>query len=158
MTGRRSEIAGKGKGGLLPNGQKPAGGYDRGFMKACIVICGLLLWTGCAWTEKNVAWDSSRTPMVHYRARTYADWNPELAETEAREDLSQGKPKIYVAGPGFGSPPGVDPADYPRIAPLQKAAAGVGAFVPKKKEMRLQQVEYARRYNEYVVRHLPVAQ
>jgi len=92
--------------------------------------------------------------MLRYPDRSLADWHPDKAVTEAELDIAAGTPKIYISGTIAAFAPGVGFDQKLIIKRLPNADAGVGCVV-KDPELRNAQFEYARRYNQYVLQHLP---
>ncbi len=107
------------------------------------------------WILSGLAVCAAAPPrVVPYAERTVADWDPEKAVEEARRDLAAGTPKIYRHGGIVIVEPGVGPDQFVLTKGLPRVNAGVGCVIEGGIEMRTAQGEYARRYNEYVVRHL----
>jgi hypothetical protein len=92
--------------------------------------------------------------MLRYPDRSLADWQPGKAVAEAEHDIAAGTPKIYISGTIAAFMPGISSDQYTVVRPLPKADAGIGCVI-EDEELRKAQFEYARRYNEYVVQHLP---
>ena len=98
--------------------------------------------------------------MLRCPERSLADWQPDEAIEEAERDLAAGTAKIYINGTIVAFAPGISSAEYHSpeesqiLKTLPSADAGIGCVV-KDAELREAQFEYARRYNEYVIQHLP---
>lgn len=90
---------------------------------------------------------------MRYPDRTLVDWRSDQAIPEARRDLAAGTAKIYISGTEAPYAPGINSDCFSLVKALPRADAGIGCDV-EDAELRTAQVEYARLYNEYVVRHL----
>jgi hypothetical protein len=118
-------------------------------MRAFLIMLILAGVVGCSTTRS-----SSSGRMLRYPDRTLADWQPEKAAAEAEHDLAVGTPKIYISGTIAAFAPGVGSDQYPIVRRLPNADAGIGCNI-EDADLRKAQFEYARRYNEYIVQHLP---
>ena len=83
----------------------------------------------------------------------YSRWDPEKALTEAQEDISRGKIKIYIHGTESAQAVGVDPSQLSLIQGIPTKQAGVGCIVSDW-TLRKRQGEYAVRYNTAIVQYL----
>ena len=98
--------------------------------------------------------------MLRYPGRSLADWQPDKAVPEAQRDMIAGTVKIYISGtivayaPGISSAEYHSPEEYELLERFPSADAGIGCVI-EDLELRKAQFEYARRYNEYVIQHLP---
>jgi hypothetical protein len=105
-----------------------------------------------------VACSTSKSPsgkaMVRYPKRSLADWEPDKAVAEAQKDIAMGTAKIYISGTIAAYAPGISSDQEPLVKSLPNADAGIGCVI-QDAELRKAQFEYARRYNAYVVQHLP---
>jgi hypothetical protein len=117
-------------------------------MNIFIVLVGFL--AGCTIT---VVPQELPQHMLEFPERTLAEWQPDRAVEEAMKDIRSGKIKIYISGTTVPYSPGVKPEQYPLIANLPNADAGIGCLI-EDSELRKAQFEYAKEYNEYVVNHL----
>ena len=98
--------------------------------------------------------------MLRYPDRTMAEWQPDKAVAEAKRDVAAGTVKIYLSGTLLAHAPGIstveyhNPLEFKLLETLPSADAGLGCVV-EDTALREAQYEYARRYNEYIVQHLP---
>jgi len=92
--------------------------------------------------------------MVRYPDRKLADWQPDKAVAEAQHDLVAGTLKVYICGTRAASAPGISQEQQSIVKSWPNADAGIGCLI-EDADLRQAQAEYARRYNEYVVQHLP---
>lgn len=118
-------------------------------MRALLAIVILGCFVGCATQQPSVGGNRLRYPD-----RSLADWQPGKAVTEAEHDIATGTPKIYISGTVATFAPGVSADPDSIVGTLPNADAGIGCVVVDS-ELRKAQFEYARRYNEYVIQHLP---
>ncbi len=114
-----------------------------------LLLVGFL--AGCVAT--GVPQETPQQHMLKFPERTLAEWQPDRAIEEAKKDIQTEKLKIYMSGTIAAYSPGVEKEQYPLIANLPKADAGIGCVIEDSK-LREAQFEYAKKYNEYIVNHL----
>lgn len=108
----------------------------------------LPLIVGCATTKKTL-----EPNLIQYPDRTIEDWNPSLAEVEAKQNIQNGSIKVYMSGTYAAYFPGISKEYYTLIKNLPKADAGIGCVIEDVK-LRKQQLEYAEKYNKIILEHL----
>lgn len=112
----------------------------------------IFLLTGCSALPMSTA---SQAHLLEFPERTLQEWEPSHAIEEAKRDIANGNPKIYLSGTLAPYAPGIRVEQYDLIKHLPRADAGAGCII-KNEEVKFRdiQAKYAERYNLYILNYL----
>lgn len=97
--------------------------------------------------------DKSNGISIIYPNRSIDDWMPENAIVEAESDIQNNRLKVYYSGTYTATPIGISQEDAHLVKELPKADGGIGCVITNP-ELRKNQSDYAKKYNEIIIKHL----